>query len=215
LKVYGIGGLGVDKRVFSALNLDFELIALKWIDPQSNESINSYAKRLAKQIDRKAPFAIIGVSFGGMIAIELSKILNPEKIILISSASSKQNIPLAFRLLGKTRIINLIPDFLFRPPQFLANYFFGISDKFHKKALKQILADTDIQFLRWAAEQIMKWDNSELPSNFIRIHGTADRLLHYQKKDNVILMPAAGHFMIMDRANELSDVLNKEFKNER
>ncbi|MFT6966836.1 MAG: pimeloyl-ACP methyl ester carboxylesterase [Marivirga sp.] len=215
MKVYGIGGLGVDERVFSALNLDFELIALNWIDPQSKESTNSYANRLAEQIDQKASFAIIGVSFGGMIAIELSKILNPEKIILISSATSEQDILLAFRLFGKTGIIHLVPDFLIKPPQFLVNYFFGISDDSHKKALKQILADTDLQFLRWAANKIMKWDNSELPSNLVRIHGSADRLLNYQKKDKVTVIPTAGHFMIMNRADELSKILNKEVKNER
>ena len=175
MKVYGIGGLGVDERVFSELTLNFRINPLNWIDPKPKETMQQYAVRFAEQIDSKKPFAIIGISFGGMMAIELNKILNPEKIVLISSATSKSDIPLIFRIFGRAGLLNLTPDFLMKPPPFLANYFFGVSEPQFKKALKQILADTDIKFLRWATNQIIKWDNTEQPTNLHRIHESSDR----------------------------------------
>ena len=215
MKVYGIGGLGVDERVFSELTLDFEITPLKWIDPEPKETIQKYAARFGKQIDSKEPFAIIGISFGGMIAIELNKILDAEKIVLISSATSKADIPLVFRIFGKAGLLNLIPNVLMKPPQFVANYFFGVTEPKFKEKLKRILADTNINFLRWATNQITRWDNSERPNNMLRIHGSSDRLLNFNKQEEVTVISNAGHFMIMNRADELSQHLNQELKNER
>ena len=97
MKVYGISGLGADKRVFEKLTLDLELIPIDWITPYKNERIEDYAKRLSKKIDKKEEFIIIGVSFGGLIATEISKILKSKLTILISSAE----ILLAFEITSR------------------------------------------------------------------------------------------------------------------
>ncbi|MEQ8471759.1 MAG: alpha/beta hydrolase [Marinoscillum sp.] len=212
MKVYGIGGLGVDERVFSELNLDFELTPLKWIEPKSKEPIQQYAARFAEQINQRQPFSIVGISFGGLMAIELNKILNVEKIVLISSATSTYDIPLIFRVFGKSGLLSLTPNFLMKPPSFLANYLFGVSEPKYKQTLKKILADTDIHFLRWATNEIAKWENSEMPTNMVRIHGSSDRLLRFPKDEKLTVVPNSGHFMIMNRAKELSEFLNRELK---
>ena len=50
-KVYFISGLGADKRIFSFLDLSFcEPVFIDWITPLKNESLESYALRLRKQI---------------------------------------------------------------------------------------------------------------------------------------------------------------------
>ena len=199
----------MDERIFSELTLDFELTPLKWIEPKPKESIRNYATRFAEQIDPTVPFSIIGISFGGIMAIELNKIINPSKILLISSASSKSDIPLIFRILGQAGFLKLVPDFLMKPPSFIANWFFGVSEPEHKQILKQIMANTDVDFLRWATNAIAKWDNSQNATNTVRIHGSSDRLLNYSKKEDVIVIPNAGHFMIVNRADELSKVINQ------
>lgn len=211
LKVYGIGGLGVDESVFSELNLHFDLIPLKWIAANKNESIRSYAKRFAKQIDRTERFAIIGVSFGGMLAIELNTLLTPDSITLISSATSKADIPFIFRLLGKAGVMHLIPDVLLKPPSFVANFFFGVQATHHKAILKQILKETNTDFLRWAINQLVKWDNSEVHDNMMRVHGSSDRMLRYPQKERIHVIPKAGHFMVVTEAEEVSTFLNRVY----
>ena len=210
MKVYGIGGLGVDKRVFSELTLDFELICLEWIEARPKETMQAYAHRFATQIDSTHPFSIIGISFGGMMAIELNKILKPQHLILISSASSKYDIPWLYRMLGKVGLFSLVPDFMMKPPALLANFFFGVSEPKYKKLLKEILADTDHDFLRWASHQIARWDHTKVSANMSRIHGSADRLLGFSDKEEISIVPKAGHFMVMNRAREISDFLNRE-----
>ena len=93
MKIYAFSGLGTDERIFRQLALDHELIPVKWINPLPKEKLSSYAQRLGEQIDQSEPFALLGVSFGGMLVSELVKTLNPEKVILISSASTRFELP--------------------------------------------------------------------------------------------------------------------------
>jgi len=73
--VYFISGLGADERVFQFLDLsEIEHRFIKWNVPQKNESLPSYCKRLTEQINVQQEVILIGISFGGMIAQEITKV---------------------------------------------------------------------------------------------------------------------------------------------
>ncbi|HRG09492.1 MAG TPA: alpha/beta hydrolase, partial [Cyclobacteriaceae bacterium] len=99
--VYLLSGLGADKRVFDFLKLDdVELIHIEWVRPEESESIEVYTKRILTQITTDKPI-LIGVSFGGIIATEIAKQIDCEKIIFVSSATTKADIPLLYRVAGQ------------------------------------------------------------------------------------------------------------------
>src|SRR5690554_4484413 len=103
-KVYIFSGLGVDKRVFDKIDfasLDVEFI--DWIEPLKNEPINEYAHRISQKITEKEVI-LIGLSFGGMMAVEVSKIVEVKKLILIASAKNRRELPKIYRVLGKLRL---------------------------------------------------------------------------------------------------------------
>lgn len=177
MKIYGISGLGADKRVFDYLNLDLELIPIDWIEPKTLESIQDYSLRLSKFIDTGSDFGILGVSFGGLVAIEISKTLKPRFSILISSVATKTEIPSLFRLVGKSGLLMLLPKNLFNPPRGLAHYLFGTKNT---DLLDQILDDSDLAFTKWAVNELVHWNNQDYIQNLIRIHGTKDKLLPYR-----------------------------------
>ncbi len=91
MDVYLISGLGADRTVFR--NLIFsegvKIHYLDWITPKTKESLRDYALRLAEGIDTSRTFCIMGLSFGGMLATEMTSVLKPQRTILISSISSK------------------------------------------------------------------------------------------------------------------------------
>ncbi|RYD69520.1 MAG: hypothetical protein EOP53_27030, partial [Sphingobacteriales bacterium] len=64
MKVYFISGLAADCRVFKRIQLPagFESVYLDWIPPLPNESLQSYAMRMAESIDTNEPFALVGLS---------------------------------------------------------------------------------------------------------------------------------------------------------
>lgn len=205
MKFYGIPGLGADKRVFDGLKLHRPIIPVEWIDPKNNESIEKYAARLSKVFQTDEPFGIIGVSFGGLIAVEINKILNPRITILISSITTRQELPLLYRWMGKTNIISLLPAKLLIPPYSFVAFMFGAKNK---QLLIKILAKTDPEFVKWALPQLLKWTNTERIKNSIRIHGTHDRLLPLKNKKQIIFIQHGTHFMIVDNAPEVSEVIN-------
>ncbi|MBT28069.1 MAG: hypothetical protein CMO01_00300 [Thalassobius sp.] len=211
MKIYAISGLGADERVFKFLKLDCELIPLHWIAPQKNESIESYALRLSKNIDSKhKSIGIIGVSFGGLVATEITKIINPKFTILISSAETKDELRSIYRLIGKTNFVKLIPSSFFQLPAFLQPILFGTSNS---KLLNQIIADTDLKFTKWAISQLVSWKNKERLKNCLKISGTKDLLLPHSSYGNVELIKDGAHFMIVDRATEISEIINQYILN--
>jgi hypothetical protein len=204
-KLYAISGLGVDSRVFNELELDCELIPLEWIDPRGNESIESYALRLSKTIDQTEEFGVLGVSFGGLVATEISKKLNPKLTVLISTAETKEGVTSLLKLIGKFNLNDYLSTDMFDPPRRLSYFMFGTDDK---EKLDAILDDSDLVFTKWAVEELVNWKNETKLKTVIHISGTDDRIFPPTESKNLHLIEGGGHFMIIDKAPEVSEVIN-------
>jgi len=202
MKLYGISGLGADKSVFQYLKLDCLLVPIDWINPKINESIENYSIRLSEVIETDENYGILGVSFGGLIAIEISKKLNPKLTILVSSAETKADLRTIYKIIGKTRLLKLLPAKLFDPPRKIAHWIFGAK---RKHLLNQILDNTDLSFAKWAIQALTTWSNTEsLKYNILKISGTNDKLLPSKNDRKTRFIKYGEHFMIVDRAEEIS-----------
>jgi len=206
-ELYLLSGLGADKRVFDCLDLsDYKINHVNWIDPLADETIADYAQRLLKQIPTDNP-TLIGVSFGGIMAIEIGKRIKTDKIILISSARLKSDIPIYYRIVGQFGLHRLMPNSLLKKVNKLTYWFFGVMNEKERSMLKTIIAQTDTKFLKWAIDKIVNWKNDTLLGNVTLIHGTADRILPFNHADTQI--KNGGHLMIINKADELSVLIRK------
>ena len=90
--IYFVPGLAANKSIFEYVSLPqehFELHFLEWIIPLSiQESIEDYAKRMCEPIAHENPI-LVGVSFGGIMVQEMSKLIKPKKVIIISSIKNR------------------------------------------------------------------------------------------------------------------------------
>lgn len=209
MKIYCISGLGADERVFKYLNLNHEIIPLAWIKHDKNESLESYASKMASKINTNEDFGILGVSFGGLVAVEISKILNPKVTILISSVATRNELSPLLKGVGKMNVVKYLPSKIFNPPKKIAHFLFGTENK---ELLNKILDDTDLGFTKWAINELLNWKNTTKPSSMIKISGTNDKLLPPTKSDNTILIEKGEHFMIVDKAKEISEIINERIK---
>ena len=208
--VYILSGLGADKRVFQKMNFsEYNTTFIQWILPNRTENIESYAKKLTEQIKHEKPI-LIGLSFGGIIATEIAKIIETEKIILIASAKTKTEIPNYFRLAGKIKLHKLLPTKLMKMPNIFSFWFFGTKNRTEKKILTEILKDTDENFLKWAIDKIVTWKNEIEHKNVIHIHGSADRILPINFVHRRIEVKNGGHFMTLNKAKELDAIVKRE-----
>ncbi len=72
------------------------------------------------------------------------------------------------------------------------------------------LQDTDSNFLRWAINRILKWDNTIKPSSYSCIHGSKDRIIPIRNISNTNKIENAGHFVVVTNHAEVSKFLNVE-----
>ncbi|MDI9365366.1 MAG: alpha/beta hydrolase [Flavobacterium sp.] len=207
--IYIFSGLGADERVFRKLDFTgLTITFIHWTIPQKRETIEDYATRLLNQIKTTKP-TLVGLSFGGIMAVEVAKQIDTEKVILIASAKTKTEIPFYYRLAGQLKIHKLLPTILLKKSNFISNWFFGVSSSFDKELLKTILKETDTTFLTWAIDKIVGWTNQTELENLKHIHGTADRILPIRFINYNFKVNNGGHFMTLNKANELTKLIRE------
>ena len=209
-KVYFISGLGADRRIFSNLELpNVEAIHIDWVKPSEEDTMRTYATKLLPQIDTTVPVILLGLSFGGMLAVELSHLIDNSQTILLSTAITASAIPLRYKLLDKWKVPNKVPFSLVRKTNALTYHFFGIKAAAHKALLKDILSDTDEYFFRWAIDAVLNWENEKVPLHVTQIHGTKDHILPLVETSNLIKVEGGGHLMVLEQADLVTDVLRR------
>jgi len=207
--IYLFSGLGADGRAFSRLDLSgFRTHLVQWAKPARRETLATYALRLSRQVTTPDP-VLLGVSFGGMIAIEVAKHIRPARTILVSSAKTRAEIPPSFRLAADMGLFRLLPASWLVWPNMLMCWLFGAASPADKKLLASILRDSDPAFMKWALRKIARWDNTVIPPDVCHIHGTKDRLLPASHIRSFIPIPGGGHFMIANRHEAVGEKIRQ------
>ncbi len=208
--IYCISGFGADKRVFSKLDFgENKAHFIDWKIPEKNEAIQSYAKRMRNEIHHSNPI-LIGLSFGGMMVVEIAKIISTKKTLLLSSIATFHEMPLYMRVAGKLYLNKIIP---IRPSAILApleNYNLGVKTLEEKKLVSEYRKNISPTYSAWAVKEILNWKNDWYPPNLIHIHGDKDHIfpIKYIKVDYVI--PGGGHLFLMDKADKVNEILRTE-----
>jgi pimeloyl-ACP methyl ester carboxylesterase len=206
LVFYLIPGLGADERVFQFLRLPGEMRVLRWLAPQTPaEPLPHYAARLAEAVPRGQPCWLVGVSFGGVLALEIAQLRPLARVVLISSFAHPRELPWLGRVGRVTGLYRLLPPQLLPKLPALASWFFGVKTTRDRQLLTQILRDTDPDFTRWAIARLMQWPGRpNVPT--LRVHGTDDLLLPHGAVYSQYRLPG-GHLIIISQAREISRIL--------
>jgi len=206
--IYLFSGIGADHRAFQKLDLSgYQVTYIDWLSVEGNEAIEHYAKRLLDQITSPKPI-LIGLSFGGIMAAEVAKLIEVEKIILIASVKTCHELPPSVKL-NLIPFYKILPGWLLVRPNFIVNWLFGTESKSDRKLLADILHDTDPNFVKWALDKITHWKNERIHPHTIHIHGTADRLFPFKYIKGAIPVTGGGHLMTVNRSLELSGLIRR------
>jgi hypothetical protein len=210
--IYFFSGLGADSSPFVNLKLPgYHKVYISWIPALPDESIADYAARIKSQITVENP-CIVGLSFGGVVAVEVSKQMKVDKMVLISSAKTKDELNQMNQFFMRLGLYRIIPGLLLKQTNFLTNSYFGARSENDKKALLKLLRGTDISLFRWGLKSIAYWDNKEAPERTIQIHGTADKVIAYGRGRPDYSIKGAGHLMVFNKADTISKIIMNYFK---
>lgn len=205
-------GLRADARMFTAQRQAFpQLEVPAWLTPEEHESLADYGARMAQQLNPKPPFFLGGVSFGGMVAREMARRLQPVGLIQIASCPSGKNILRSARLLE--RIGRLFPTTGDAPPWLLRpvlSFAFGRLTPEVKRLLWKMLREAEEHFSHWAYRAIIDWPGGgEITCPQFHLHGACDRVIPARNVRPDQLVPGAGHLLNMTHAEVVNDLLLK------
>ena len=209
-KLYLLPGLAFDYRIFQHLDLEgYDVKFINWIDPLKNESIRDYSSRLAEKIDVSQPVVLIGHSFGGVISQEIARLLEIEKIILISSIKSKQEnamnlkavAPLGLhKMIGKELILKTFP---------LWSKAHGYEVEEEQMLFKDMIARQSDYYFEWSLRQLSLWEGVDgLKTPIVQIHGDKDKTFPIHLIENpTAVVKNAGHFMVYKQPEIISGLI--------
>lgn len=210
IPVYCIPGLAADINIFEFINLPdtFELYKLPWKMPFKNEALADFAKRMAAEVVHENA-VLIGVSFGGIMAQEMSAFLSCRKVIIISSVKTKHEMPLRLQLLRSSKLYKLIPTSFIGQIKRWEQLVYGDVAKKIAKAYQKYLTVTSKDYLDWAIENVLEWQQEKAIPGVIHIHGAEDQVFPIKNIVNPILVPKGNHAMILRRSKWFNEHLPK------
>lgn len=211
--IYLIPGTGSDERIFHALESEYETVVIQYLIPEKGMNMSEYARLLTQQIDTSKRFSIVGVSLGGMLAVEMSKYLPAEEVILISSAKTKHELPHKYRFFRNAPIHRVLGGRFYKFCTLLFQPLYEPLEEKDEIIWQDMLKNKDPKFIKRVVACIVEWDNETYDSaRTTHIHGTKDKTIPIKNVQNAIVIEDGTHIMMLNRTAELSRIITDRIK---
>lgn len=201
IPVYFMPGLAASPSIFERIELPkdtFEMHLLEWFLPNKNETLQSYAKRMAEKVKHNNA-VLVGVSFGGVLVQEMAQFLTLKKLIIVSSVKCNSELPRRLKFAKTTKAYKLLPTGLMQDVELLTKLAFGDVLKKKLKLYEQYLHRREKEYLDWAIEQMVCWERVEVDAKVIHIQGDADEVFPVKNIKKFINVKGGTHLMILNR----------------
>ncbi|MEH6535706.1 MAG: alpha/beta hydrolase [Psychroserpens sp.] len=212
IHVYLMPGMAANPTIFEHIKLpedQFEIHWLEWMIPNKKETLEAYAKRMIKTHIHHDNIVLFGVSFGGMLVQEMSKHMNLRKLFVVSSVKSKHELPKRMKVMKYTKAYKLLPTQLVSNIDFLAKYAFGETITKRIELYKKYLSVSDKQYLDWAIENIIEWNQENPNDQAIYIQGDKDAVFPHSCVGDCIVLKGGTHIMVINKYKWFNENLPK------
>jgi hypothetical protein len=210
--IYFMPGLAAGPEIFERLELSkdlYELHYLKWKTPLAlEESITNYAMRMTQDIKHENS-VLVGVSFGGIMVQEMSKFIKTQKVIIISSVKSTNELPKRFKIASKSKIYKLFPTQIVTNFENYTKYFVGKSLEKKAKIYKKYLSVRGKSYIKWSIHNVINWQQEKPLKDIVHIHGTDDHIFPIKHIKNSFEIKQGNHSMILIKAKEISKIIHE------
>jgi pimeloyl-ACP methyl ester carboxylesterase len=214
--IYLIPGQGSDYRLYKnlELNSDYAIKHINYSTPGKSMNMKEFAVELSHQIDTTQSFILIGVSLGGMLATEMTEFLNPKKVIIISSAKCRYELPMRYRFQSYVPVYKLVSSNMSKKGALFMQPIVEPDRNLEEETCISMLEDKDPIFLRRTIEMILTWEKEDYNERIIHIHGDNDNTIPIRNVKYNYMIKDGSHMMVLTRGLEISEIINKILENE-
>lgn len=207
--LYLFPGQGSDSLIFSKMEFpdSFKLVHITLPTPDKGEMLPEYARRFISQIDTSETYSLVGVSLGGMVCTELADILNPERVIIISSAKSGLELPGRYRFQQKVRLNRAIPASWYKGGALFLQPLVEPDRNKEKETFKRMLESKNNVYMKRAVDMIINWKRTEYSPKIIHIHGDNDHTIPIRRVQASVTVIDGSHMMALTRGAEIGQFI--------
>lgn len=207
LNYYLIPGMGANRRLYENYRLPGKIHYLEWEYVAGAETLTDYAAHLAGRIETKNNI-IVGSSMGGMMAVELSRIIKPALTVLISAPTGRHQFPRSLKILDRIGLHRAMgPNTLCKLTK-LCDTFMGFKTEEQRSMFYEMMQSNGPDFLHYSVKAVLGWNNLDLPEgSFVQIIGDRDRLFDCRKIPGSIVLKGSGHFSTYERSEEICSII--------
>ena len=90
----------------------------------------------------------------------------------------------------------------------LQNYFLGATSKEEKEMARAYRKNANPDYTNWAVNEVLNWKNEWQHPGLFHIHGSKDKIFPIKNIKADAVIKDGGHFMILNRADEISRLIN-------
>ena len=177
--------MGATSALYDALRLEieFEVNFPDWPAYKGEPTYRDVARRLIDEYDISDGDIVGGSSLGGMVALEIAKLIRPKTIVLLGSAVNRREVQ---------SVLSIISPLAALAPVSLMQRLVG---KHHSLAA-QMFSQSDPEFIRNMCLYLPSWPGYSGPNEgLFRLHG---------RRDRIIPCPARGAEVIEDAGHLLA-----------
>ncbi len=169
--------------------LSFQVTCPAWPQYRGETSYREVAQRFIDDYDIRDGDVVGGASLGGMIALEIAKIVRVRAVVLLGSCTDA--------CMVRRPLVALSPLAGFMPVRLLQSII-GLLPH----PLCRMFAECEPEFMRAMALHIKHWSGAErVSSPVFQLHGKRDLMIRCPAECDVIL-PRAGHVPTMTHTRE-------------
>lgn len=193
-------GMGTQARLLEPQRRAFPTLQTPdWIACRHGESLGEYARRLLETVDPTPPVYLGGVSFGGMLALEMAAHCKAEAVLLIGSARSGLQVPGHFRTTA--RVGRRMPMWMMALlPRTLIRLHFAWRERLNREQialLRRATQGVDRELFRWTGDAIARWHFDRDPGCPVyQLHGRRDWILKPPPRGEGVELIEEGRHMI-------------------
>ncbi len=215
-KIFLISGLAADRRLFNKLDLPgYKLLHMDWLEPDEQDTLTTYAQKLIDHYGITPGSAVLGVSMGGMLTVEISSLIKLDKAIIVSSVKDASEFPGYFKLFRRVPVYKIIPHGFYTSMGFLIKPLFGELKGKSGFLFVDMIRNSSPKFMRWAMHAILRWQPKPVDAKLYHIIGEKDIIFPHKKIPKAThVIEGGSHDMVYARGREISKLLLDILKDE-